>query len=995
MVERSRKEADAQPRDTDGARTLSNFYYDRGLAASRIGRSGQEIADYRKAMKYAREAGNWEVQDMGGWLLGLADMFAGSFSDAVADWERAIEISKSIGLIEDAVISYAVLADLYAKAGDPEGVKIAAERSKKSERTGGGWEPEQETIYEWRAAKGLREASLMEVAGRYKEAEPHYRDGIRSYDLFLGTYVPTKGDAEFDAAMYNLFVAGLADNLRKQGRLVEAEVWARRTLTTALKTNGRYSAHTAYMLGLLTRVVYEQGRFADAEKLGRANIDAYEKSGASTQSLQYALTRMRLADILGAQGRWKEALAEYEKARGTLAQDAYATRKFVAGNVNWGIALLESGEAAESISVFDAATARLTPIYGAEHYVLAEVAGFKAKALAKMGKREEALKTFFAAIPVLLEGARRDAGQEGVAFTRGRRMRGILGAYIELLSEIGGTRLEARAGFDTAAEAFRVADAARMQSVQQALSASAARAAVRDPGLADLVRREQDTRQQADALLVRLADMLSRPTSEQSADAVSSLRGEISLLLGARDSILKEIESRFPEYADLMNPKPITVDQVQAVLGSDESLITTYVADHRTYVWAVPKTGRVAFASAKLGRDDLAETVALLRAALEPRASVLGDIPDFDVAAAHGLYTALLEPVKAGWQGSKSLLAVSDGPLGYLPLGVLPTADTALPGSAGALFSNYQAIPWLVRSHAVTVLPSVASLKTLRGVPAGDAARKAFIGFGDPYFNQAQATEGAAEVASAVAATRGLQTRALPVKLRATPETQGAASADISSLPRLPDTAEEIRSIALALKADPSRDLFLGERASEGAVKTADLAGYKVMAFATHGLVPGDLDGLTQPALALSSPQVVGGNEDGLLTMGEILGLKLNADWVVLSACNTGSGQGAGAEAVSGLGRAFFYAGTRALLVSNWPVETTSAKALTTDLFRRQAADPDLTRAEALRRATVALMDGPGLVEKGSGPTIFSYAHPIFWAPFSLIGDGGGGAPAS
>jgi CHAT domain-containing protein len=146
---------------------------------------------------------------------------------------------------------------------------------------------------------------------------------------------------------------------------------------------------------------------------------------------------------------------------------------------------------------------------------------------------------------------------------------------------------------------------------------------------------------------------------------------------------------------------------------------------------------------------------------------------------------------------------------------------------------------------------------------------------------------------------------------------------------------------------------------------------------------------LTQPALALSSPKVVDDREDGLLTMGEILGLKLNADWVVLSACNTGSGEGAGAEAVSGLGRAFFYAGTRALLVSNWPVETTSAMTLTTDLFRRQFEDPALARAKALRQAILALMDGPGFADPSTGEVIFSYAHPIFWAPFSLVGDGG------
>src|ERR1700682_2792396 len=121
--------------------------------------------------------------------------------------------------------------------------------------------------------------------------------------------------------------------------------------------------------------------------------------------------------------------------------------------------------------------------------------------------------------------------------------------------------------------------------------------------------------------------------------------------------------------------------------------------------------------------------------------------------------------------------------------------------------------------------------------------------------------------------------------------------------------------------------------------------------------------------------------------MDKILGLKLDADWVVLSACNTAAGDGAGAEAVSGLGRAFFYAGARALLVTNWPVETSAARLLTTDTFRRQAAEPALPRAEALRQAMLALIDGPGVVD-AQGRVVFSYAHPIFWAPFSLVGDG-------
>ena len=127
---------------------------------------------------------------------------------------------------------------------------------------------------------------------------------------------------------------------------------------------------------------------------------------------------------------------------------------------------------------------------------------------------------------------------------------------------------------------------------------------------------------------------------------------------------------------------------------------------------------------------------------------------------------------------------------------------------------------------------------------------------------------------------------------------------------------------------------------------------------------------------------------DGLLTMGEILGLRLNADWVVLSACNTAAGNGAGAEAISGLGRAFFYAGARALLVSNWPVETKSARALTTDLFQRQHTDARLTRAVALQQTMNAMIDAGVATDPVSGKVMFSYAHPIFWAPFTLVGDG-------
>ena len=171
-------------------------------------------------------------------------------------------------------------------------------------------------------------------------------------------------------------------------------------------------------------------------------------------------------------------------------------------------------------------------------------------------------------------------------------------------------------------------------------------------------------------------------------------------------------------------------------------------------------------------------------------------------------------------------------------------------------------------------------------------------------------------------------------------------------------------------------------------MKAVDLSRYRIIAFATHGLLPGDLNGLTQPALALTAPQVAGVGGDGLLRMEEILALKLDADWVILSACNTGAGTSSGAEALSGLGRSFFYAGARSLLITNWSVYSVAARELVEDLFKRQAIEPSLSRSEALRQAMMALVDNGGYSKDGA--TLYTYAHPVFWAPYSIIGENHG-----
>jgi len=198
------------------------------------------------------------------------------------------------------------------------------------------------------------------------------------------------------------------------------------------------------------------------------------------------------------------------------------------------------------------------------------------------------------------------------------------------------------------------------------------------------------------------------------------------------------------------------------------------------------------------------------------------------------------------------------------------------------------------------------------------------------------------------------------------------------ALPPLPDTADELNAVAKDLGVAAS-DIHLGADASETNVKRAPLADYSIIYFATHGLVAGDVKDLAEPSLVLSIPKQPSELDDGLLTSSEVAQLKLNADWVVLSACNTIAGDKPGAEALSGLARSFFYAGARALLVSHWAVDSEAATRLTTSTFDRLKADPKIGRAEALRQAMLGYLGDP------SSP---KSAYPAFWAPFALIGEG-------
>jgi len=978
----ARARADQPPPKTTNPDTLADFYYKRGLAAREIGRAKQEIEDLTQAAAFAsRGFAGMQLDIVKD--LGYAEIQGGNFSRGLDYLRWAIGMAQQTGRRGTLINLHAILARMYALAGDLEAADNALQEAQSVFNESLRWRNLQpEWIATWNSTVASAQAGVLEVRGRFAEAEAFHR---RSIAALLAD--PTTSQWP----MVDLQTAKLALVLIRQGRLLEAESEARTAVLGALSKRGRYSQHTALQVTSLTRALLEQGRYPEAESLSRATLDIHEKTGTSPDSNLLAQVRENLAAALVGQGRWQEALVEYEGMREGLAGDPWSFEKYLVGNLNWAVALLNTGRADQALEMLQVAFDRNKRLLGEQHANTAETRGLLAIAHAARGDGPRALREFAEATRTLLAPSPDVDEENTTRGARDQRKNLILASYIGLLADIKGTAIEQQAGVDAAAEAFRLADVSRGSSVQRALDASAARAAAKTPALAELVRQEQDAKKQIGALHGVLTNVLSAPTDQQDPKVAPALRTRIEALRRTQQRLAEQIRREFPAYAELINPTPATVDKARAGLKPGEALIATYVARDRTFVWAIPHRGPVAFAAAPLGETALAADVATLRKALDPGVSILGDIPEFDVARAHKLYNALLEPVGPGWQQAESLLIVPHAALGQLPFSLLPTRATTLGPAEAPIFANYRAVPWLIRSHAVTVLPSVSSLATLRALPPAPPGRRPFVGFGDPYFSQEQARRAARR--SDTGEVAALRLRGVPITLRASPKTQALDSSQLAMLPRLPDTAQEIRGIALAMNADLTREIFLGERANEQTVKTMSLSGYRVIAFATHGLVPGDLDGLAQPALALSAPDVAQADGDGVLTMEEILGLRLNADWVVLSACNTASGSGAGTEAVSGLGRAFFYAGARALLVSNWPVETTSARALTTELFRRQQAHPNLTRAQALQQTMNWLMDAPGFVDATTNTVLFSYGHPIFWAPFTLVGDSGGGSP--
>ena len=520
--------------------------------------------------------------------------------------------------------------------------------------------------------------------------------------------------------------------------------------------------------------------------------------------------------------------------------------------------------------------------------------------------------------------------------------------FLAAASALGMQDASQKAALD--ADMFRAAQLVTSGVADRTIARVAARQAAGDAVLSGLVRDMQTAQTARDSARLQLAAENAKPNDERNALLLARYDSDLKAASAAADAAQAKVAQGYPSYARLADPGPVELGDFQKMLGANEAFVGFVIGAKASYVLAVTPGGLTA-APVAATTQSLADDVAGLRAAFVPK---LGRLSDFSLKSSYALYQQLLKPVEPALAGATHLIVAPGGALDSLPLSLLVTAEPA---------GGYVNAAWLVRRVALEQVPSPRALVLLRSDRMARAPRP-FFGVGDP-------------------ALAGSSAKALSALASACQEGAAADPALLRTLPPLPDTAGELQTVGHALGAQPNA-ILTGAAATETAVRDARLDQYAVLYFATHGVLPGELHCQSEPGLVLSPPQGAASSTatDGMLSASEIAGLKLNADLVVPSACNTAAEGGTrfGGGALEGLADSFFDAGARAVLVSHWQVPSAATERLMTGVFARYAKDPSRDLAEDLRQAQLQMI--------AQGAT----AHPFNWAAFTLIGDGGGTA---
>ena len=802
--------------------------------------------------------------------------------------------------------------------------------------------------------------ALYGYQGQYAQAESLFKRSLAIREKDLGPEHP-----EVARSLISLAVLYGAHR-----QYAQAEALNKRALAIREKAFGPNSRAVAESLNYLGYLYRAQGQYAQAEALHKRALEIREKALGPEHAL-VAQSLNHLAYVYRVQGQYAQAEPLYKRALAITEKTQGPDHRNVGGILDELGALHHAqGQHTQAEPLYQRSLAIRQKALSPDHPEVAEslnhlatlyqAQGLSVQALT-MARRASAITRQRIVAAGVDDAASREAstGQEG------------LFQHLALLT-LNPTNESVPKLTDEALQTVQLAQASGTAS---AIAKMATRFASGNDGLAVLGRRKQDATERRSKAEDQLIKAASEPPARRDAANEQRLRETLAQTVTEIESIDTELTQRFPAYQELARPEPVTVAKVQALLRPGEAMLV-YGLGEDAYVWVVtPK--RASFRALPVKRKDLEAQVAKVRGQMALDGADQGLKVSVDVL--HALYTSLVAPIAPELAGVTHVMVVPAGPLQSLPFGMLVTA----PAAEIKTDADYRKVPWLIKKYAFSVLPSVSSIQAFRQFAKTPQAKGPFVGFGDPALGtQNDLTRGARPKLDVAGVFRNVG---------AGTGTGSAGRADIADVdfirgtPSLPETADELRNMAKILKADAS-SVWLQGQATETRVKTMDLSRYRTLAFATHGALAGQISGAGEPGLLLTPPKVGTLEDDGYLSASEIAKLNLNADWVVLSACNTAAADGTpGAEGLSGMAKAFFYAGARSLLVSHWPVATEATVPLTTVMLKEYEAHPKRGKAQAQRKAILALMNTLGRPE---------YAHPLYWAPFVVVGEGGAGARA-
>lgn len=530
--------------------------------------------------------------------------------------------------------------------------------------------------------------------------------------------------------------------------------------------------------------------------------------------------------------------------------------------------------------------------------------------------------------------------------------------YIDLLMR--GSRASQA---DTGALALEVSERARARGLLDMLAE--AHVDIRQGVDAALLERERSLGQMINARAMVQVQLAAKRSTAQ----LNSVAREIETLTSQLQEVEAQIRANSPRYAALTQPRPLSLSEIQSrVLDSDTLLLEYALGKDRSYLWVVSNTGLTSYELPK--RADV-EKAAREVYALLTRPNVAAQTGDqkrgLRVARAHGddrsLRDALMKlghmvlAPAAARLGLKRLLIVADGALQYIPF-------AALSARAGA----YRP---LILDHEVTSVPSASTLAVLREELSGrKPAPRTLAVLADPVFETTDERLQRANQKREPVGAKPASERGLSVKLEKAAADAGLATRGLV-IPRLPGTRLEAENI-LALAPEAERKEATDFAASKQTATSAELSQYKFVHFATHGFLDSANPALSGIVLSLVNEQGV--PQDGFLRAHEIYNLKLPAELVVLSACQTGLGKEIRGEGLVGLTRGFMYAGAARVIVSLWSVDDEATSLLMSSLYKRMIKDR-VPPAAALRAAQIEMLKQP------------RWQAPYFWAAFVLQGE--------